>query len=532
MKKVTKITLWILGALLLLCTTAFVCADIIVSHLVQKQVSQSFENIPDAEASVGKIYLNLISGTAVVKDISFRSQNISLTVPTLAVWNIRYLELLRHHRLVIHRIDISDVQTELFFDEKHPEALFPSLPKDTTLQKAPLWLQSAEVHHLDVSNLSTRLHSTRSALDVAVDSLSFSTPDLSYSFSDSVFSYNDSVYQLSLHALHVVLPDKSLAIEMHDFSTRNQGALSLGYTRVRHLASLRQMVRKAKEPTVWIDLQLNSLSTSAVNPLRKALAKDYTLDRLRVDVRRMHVCKDQSYKPKKPFDTPQDVLLGLPVRFRVNQVEALARKIDVELSTTEVNCGQLHLSNIQATLSNVTNRPGATWMSQAKAPFGKQGEVIASLAMHMDKKATFEVALDARDVQTEDLNGFIRPLIGITSECHIDHLNAEYRGDKKSANGEFCMQYTGLEVMVHKEDNIPYEVVSKNASTFTQLANTLIPKSNPTAVDPAPRRYMVEWQRDEWKPYPLYLFGPCIDGVKKTMLPGLYVHKQVKNGKR
>ena len=528
MKKTTKITLWILGALFVLVTSAFVCADIIVSHLVQKQVSQSFENIPDAEASVGKIYLNLISGSAVVKDISFQTQNISLSVPTLAVWNIRYAELLRHHRLIIRSIDINHVQVELSFDEKHPEALFPTLPKDTTLAKAPLWLQCAEVRHLDINKLSARLRSTRSALDVAVDSLTFSTSDLSYNFADSKFSYTDSVYNLRLHALHVVLPDKSLAIETHDLRTSNQGPLSLGYTRVRHLSSLKQMVRKAKEPTVWIDLQLNSLSTSAINPLRKALANDYTLDALRVNVRRMHVCKDQQYKPKHPFGTPQEVLLGLPVRFRVNRIEAFAKKVDVELSTTEVNCGQLHVADIQATLTNVTNRPGATWTSQAKAPFGKRGEVLASLAMHMDKKATFEVALDARDVQAEDLNGFIRPLIGITSQCHIDRLDANYKGDKQAAKGEFCMQYTGLDVRVHQEDNIPYEVVAKNAKTFTQLANTLIPKSNPTAVDPAPRRYMVEWQRDVWKPYPLYLFGPCIDGVKKTMLPGLYVHKQVK----
>ena len=89
------------------------------------------------------------------------------------------------------------------------------------------------------------------------------------------------------------------------------------------------------------------------------------------------------------------------------------------------------------------------------------------------------------------------------------------------------MQYHGLNVKVHKEDNIPYEIVTRNADLFTNLANSLVPKSNPTSVDPAPRRYYVEWKRDEWKPYPLYLFGPSIDGIKKTMLPGLYVHKQV-----
>ena len=91
------------------------------------------------------------------------------------------------------------------------------------------------------------------------------------------------------------------------------------------------------------------------------------------------------------------------------------------------------------------------------------------------------------------------------------------------------MQYHGLNVQVHKEDNIPYKIVKNNAKTFTTLANTLIPQSNPTSVDIGPRKYYVAWVRDIWSPVPLYYFGPCINGVVETMLPGLYVHKQVKS---
>lgn len=90
------------------------------------------------------------------------------------------------------------------------------------------------------------------------------------------------------------------------------------------------------------------------------------------------------------------------------------------------------------------------------------------------------------------------------------------------------MLYHGLNVQVHKEDDIPYKIVTKNADALTTMANTLIPKSNPTSVDRYPRAYSVEWKRDPWQPVPMYIFGPCIDGAKKTMLPGLYVHKQVK----
>ena len=75
---------------------------------------------------------------------------------------------------------------------------------------------------------------------------------------------------------------------------------------------------------------------------------------------------------------------------------------------------------------------------------------------------------------------------------------------------------------------MPYKVVTKNADFITSAAKNLIPRSNPTEVDIRPRAYMVEWKRDSWQPFSLYLFGPCIDGVKMTMLPGLYVHKQTR----
>lgn len=546
MKKSVKITLWVLGSFVVLVIAAFLCADIIASHIVKREVAKTFANLPNVEASIGGVYLNLISGSAIVKDITFctntlafddedtgqREPGLALHVPTLAIWNIRYWELFREHRLVVYNISIDDPQLLVYIDEQHPEQIIPVFPKDTTLEKANQWLQSVELHSFSLDDFCARIHSTRSPLYLVADSLSFSTCDLAYYLTDSLFTYNDSVYTLDIKALKLATPDGFFKLEAHDFYTKDQEPISLGYTRLLNVFSPKQMADMKKEPTTWLDLELNSLATSPLNPLRKALAQDCTLDSLNVDVKRLHVCRDARYQPKKPFSTPQDFLRKLPVQFRLKRVEAIARQIDVDMVTTDINCGKMHAANIHASLSNITNKPGAVWTNRAKGPFGKAGKINASFTIHMDKEASFDIALDAKDVETADLNPFIRPLIGITSQCHIDHLDATYSGNRTLAKGEFCMAYHGLDVKVHKEDNIPYEIVTKHADMFTNLANSLVPKSNPTSVDPAPRRYAVEWSRDEWKPYPLYLFGPCIDGVKKTMLPGLYVHKQVSKKER
>ena len=94
------------------------------------------------------------------------------------------------------------------------------------------------------------------------------------------------------------------------------------------------------------------------------------------------------------------------------------------------------------------------------------------------------------------------------------------------------MLYHGFEAKVHKDDDVPYKIIRKNADFFTSAAKNLLPKSNPTSVDIAPRAYKVEWKYDPWQPFPLYMFGPCIDGIKKTMLPGLNVHMQTNNKKK
>ena len=542
MKKSVKITLWVVGAFVVLVIGAFLSADIIASRIVQKEVRKAFERMPEAEAQVGGIYLNLISGSAIVKDITFCTYSLSLEdtitgtrapglavhIPTLAVWNIRYKELLREHALKIYKITVDDPQLLIYLDEKDPASLVPAFPKDTTLEKAGMWLEQIGVSHFEVNDFQARLHSVRSPLNVSLDSLSVECQDLQYSFLDSLFSYNDSVYELSFRAVKMQLPDGLFDIEVHDLNTKNQGPLALGYTRMHHIATPKQLADLAHEPASWIDLELNSLSTSAFNPIRKVLRQDYTLDAVNADVKRLHVIRDTRYAPKQPFGTPQDFLRSIPVHFALKQVNAKARKIDIELFTTETNCGQMHLKNGQGQLSNVTNKAGATWVCRAHAPFGPEGKVAAQYNFHLDKHATFDIEIHGTDLETSELNAFIRPLVGITSECHIDQLDAVYHGDREIATGTFCMQYHGLNVQVHKEDQIPYEIVTKHANTFTQLANTLVPKSNPTAVDPVPRQYDVSWTRDEWKPYPLYLFGPCIDGVKMTMLPGLYVHKQTK----
>lgn len=539
MKKGTKITLIVLGVLLALGIAAFIGADVIVSRIVKQQVDKALAMLPEGEASCGAIHVRLFSGTADVNDLRFdyhgahisRKDTVgpgaSIAVERIEIGRIFYSMLL-NKEVLIHDIHVIRPQVELWMDEEHPENCFPSFPKDTSDVPKPFPLKEAKLMHFYLKNADLALHSVRTKLDVQVDSCSLSLQHLAY---DSVFHYCDSVYRFSLAHAVVVVPDGKVRLEARDLGQEDQGALHVGATRIAHTMAKKRLGNMVKEPVTWMDMKVQRVLTSPFNPLRKALAKDLSLESIDVIVDKMDVFRDTRYPPKHPFPMPQQVLMELPLTFAIRNVQAQINDIHIELASTDKNLGKLDLHGIQAAVENISNRKGTTMRVKGSCPVDK-GKAQAAMRMTMNKDCDFMIGLQAQNIALGFLNPFIRPLVGITADCIIDSLETEYKGNRTQADGTFCMQYHGLNLKVHKEDDIPYKIITKHANTFTSLGNTLLPKSNPTVVDIRPRAYYTTWKRDEWQPFPLYLFGPCIDGIKKTFLPGLYVHQQVNSKKK
>ena len=538
MKRVTKIVLIVLGAIFAVLTAAIVGTDLWVSGFVQKQVNKSLADLPGCEAQCGTIHLRFFSGTASVENLRFYYRGevvekkdtlrpgIEVTVDRVDVGRLFYTMLMKK-QILISDVHITRPSLSLWLDEKHPENCFPQI-EDKGLEKADMWFARADLMRLHVKNASLRLKSVRTKLDVAADSLSVTLNDLAY---DSVFHYNDSVYRLSLGSVSVLLPDGRMRLETSNLEHRDQGALKIGATRIANTMRKNKLGDMVKEPVTWIDMQVESVETSPLNPIRKAMAQDFTLDKIKAVVSRMHVYRDSRYKPTRPFPMPQEILTALPVTFRINQVDAQIKHIYIELATTETNCGDLTLQGIKAVVKNVTNKKNETMVVDGICPV-MAGQAKAHMSMTMNKACDFSLDMQAANIDAAFMNPFIRPLIGITFAMQMDGLDTHYAGNSEHALGSFKLLYHGLNIQVHKEDDIPYKIVTKHANTFTQLANTLLTRSNPSSVDVAPRAYQVEWKRDPMMPVAFYLFGPCIDGVKKTLLPGLYVHMQTKEKRR
>ena len=535
MKKGTKITLIVLGALVALGIILFIGADVWVSRIAMRKVNQALTTLPEGKATCGLIQVRLFSGTVGVDDIRFDFRGepvhkhdstsrpgVSIHVEHIELGRIFYAMLLKKEVLVSD-LRVTRPRVELWLDEKHSEHCFPKIEMDTTL-KFPL--NRAELINLHVKNAAFAMHSVRTKLDLGVDSCSLEAHHLAY---DSVFHYCDSVYSLSFERAAVLLPDGRMRLEACDLKHEDQGPLTLGATRIAHTMPKNKLGDIVKEPVTWMDMQFESVKLSPLNPIRKALAQDLNLDKIDAVVKKMNIYRDNIHQPVRPFPMPQKILMELPVTFCVNEANAHIKAIHIELASTKKNVGKMDIKDIKAKVENITNRRGATLLASGSCPLDREGSAKAQFEMAMNKDCTFALKLQAEKVNTNLLSTFVRPLVGMTADCMIDRIETEYAGNHIQADGTFKMLYHGLKIQVYKEDDIPYKIITKNANTFNTLGNSLIPKSNPSTVDIQPRAYMVTWKRDEWKPFPLYLFGPCIDGVKKTFLPGLYVHLQTKS---
>lgn len=431
-------------------------------------------------------------------------------------------------------------RVELWMDEEHPELSFPSYekkePSECTIQlkqKIQERLPEGEslilltaLRHAQIENASLALHSTRTQLDVVADSCSLAVHDLSY---DKTFHFNDTAYSFSLAHAAVTLPDGSMKMETRDIAHRDQGEIRIGASRIVHNMDKLALGDIVQEPVTWIDMQLKRCVISPLNPIHKALRKDYTIQHIDAEVGFMDVFRDERYQLKHTPLMPQQVLMNLPMTFYVKDADVQMQRIHIGFAITDTHVGQLDFNDINAHVAHITNRSGYTMRLDGSCPMG-EGVADARFDMTMNRECGFRIQMKAKGINTSFLNGFIRPFAGITSDCKIDSIYTNYTGNGTRADGTFRMVYHDFSMKVNKGDDIPFEIITKHAGVITRVGNALVPHSNPPTKHSKPRGYQVSWIRNENKDVELYLFGPIIDGIKKTFLPGLYVHLRTKEG--
>jgi len=524
MEKRKQKKLMVISILLGVFVVLLLTANLTTSYLIKQKVDKELALLPAefGEISCGSIYVRLFSGTAEVNDIRYIyhhakkvnkkdsvAPGIRVSIDQVSVGHIFY-SLLMNKQLVVNSLSIIRPDIDLWLDDKNPLHSFPTFPKsEETTRKASFPFHQAQLREFNLEKASVRYHSLRTPLDAKVDSCSLSVYHLSY---DSAFHYCDSLYNFALEHAALKTPDGMMLIETHNIEQEDAGPLTIGRTHIMNTVSHKEMAARANEPITWLDMHMASAKIGAFNPVRKILAQDWTFGEITAVVNKMNVVRDLTHKPLKPYRMLQEEMMAIPVPFRVAKINGEIKKLTINLALTPTKCGKMSLEKIHASIANLTNARGAIMMVSGGMPLG-EGNASVGINLTMNDDSDFTMRMVGQNADMSFINEFIQPIAGLKLNCAVDRLDLENVGNKVKTTGTFCLQYHDLEVLENQ---------------FSGFANAILPKRNPNNDKSEPRAYKTEWKKEPKQEFAFYLFGPMIDGVIKTLLPGVNVHQQIR----
>ncbi len=494
MKKGTKIALWVVGAVIGLVVLFVTCADVTVSRIAEKKAREAIANaeLPFV-VEFGHIHVLLMSKCVEVDDIHFgadgdalkskKIDTVDVRVPKVAIRNIHYMDFIKHKKVSIGSVKVKKACAEL--------------------------------------------KGKGSKLAVEADSLTVELRNLYYCLEDSTFGYCDSLYYLALNRLQFTNAEGITKIEANKLRTENAGAICLGYTRIWNCVGKRELAKIKKEPSTWMDLKLASVELAPMNLFRTDFKNGLHLEKVVVKGQHMENLRDNRLQPTKPFPMPQQALMAMKFPMKIDRVEFELPKMDVGVLMTDKNLGELQLHNIKAVVRDFSTKRGNVMKVDLGAELGS-GKVNGLFKLHNNNECLYEMNLRGRDIETSSLDKMLRPIVAMELECHVDSLNAAYSGNKEKASGTVMLAYHGMKGKVYKGEDIPIRIVQQNAGAIEYFVNHLIPKSNPRNDSKTPLTFNVEVERDEMRPFPIYVIKPLIMGAVQTFLPGLFQGKKVK----
>lgn len=553
--KALKITGIVIVSLCLLHGIATLMVNRILHDRIEQQLMDQVHLLYGQTIRYGKINTQPLSGTITVTDLYFNntlgellmadSIGFEIEVKKVRVTQVNFIKLLLMKDIGIRAITIDHPSMRLNLNEEsfqtRPQELSPLASKEdvsTSLSASEQMLSfvarlNVDKVRIEDASISWRMLDSNMELDV--EDVDLAVDNLNFDFVTQTASYNDSTYAVSIEGVSILTPDSLTYLTVGSFKTKNAGPIYIEDFTERTTVGYRELSDRSHLPEVWTSIQVEKVQTSPINIIAQVLSQRVRIDTLRVRTKTLEVFEDLRYPNVNPYDMPQEILMDVEVPLHVKYLRASIDTLRYTMANTDIHDGTLEVVRIKADIKDFGNRNRDAFSVKGSAEFVGGGKGNLQLTMKMNKACDWSIKLDAKDIQGSAFNGFLRPLFGISADLTIDEVAANYKGDKDKAAGEFKMLYHGLEVHAYKGESA-YDIINKNAKAIEDLGNAFLPKSNPTLLPGSkgnlpserPREYDVKATRDPMVKVPVYMMMPIIDGLKKTMLPGLFIQKKRK----
>ncbi len=540
--KALKITGIVVGSLILLHGAISLVVNYLLHERIEQRLVEQVQVLYGKTIRYGKINISPLSRTVSIDDLYFNSTasdslladslGFEVAVDRVRVLKVDFIDLLIHKDVVIRSIVIQHPQMSLNLSEK----LFQAPPSSISASEEMIsYVARLNVDNVRIEDAAVYWRMLDSHLRFEVDDIDLAVDNLDFDFATQTASYNDSTYFVSLSGIRVLTPDSLTYLSVGQLESKDAGPIVIKNFHEHTTVGYRELANRSHLPETWTAIDVPQVETSPINIIAQILSQKVTIDTLKANVKSLKVFEDLRYPNIDPYPMPQQVLMAVEVPLKVRYINASVDTLHYTLATTDIHDGSLDIVNIKARIKNFGNRNRDEFRVLGSASFIGGGRADLQVTMKMSKACDWSIKLSGKGLKGSAFNGFLRPLFGLGVNLDIDEVKAEYTGDKDKAAGDFKMLYHGLEILTYPGESA-YDIINKNAKAIATLGNSLIPKSNPTLLPGSkgnlpserPREYNVKAERDPMKKVPVYMLSPVFDGLKKTMLPGLYIQKKRK----
>lgn len=292
---------------------------------------------------------------------------------------------------------------------------------------------------------------------------------------------------------------------------------------------------KGDVPTTWMKMVIDTVHTSDIDPFRIVnTSGKVRLDSLTAVIDTMYIFRDIRYAPKKPYRMLHKPILEAPAKvadmFSLNVADATINDMQIILPKTDSCVMKMEMQDIHGLVYDVNTKPGNTIIVEGDARWGG-GVAHIDLTIPLKANCPWDLSMVGRDIDMSCLNDLTYPIAALKIGGKIDELKTVISGDSANALGYLSLAYSGLDLRFLKGSPTPIPFIRNHTRLLTSLGRAFVAKKNPRHQGRLPLAYEAKWKNDVWKPSALFMIGPVIQGTIETMLPGLFVHKRVKQDK-
>jgi hypothetical protein len=335
---------------------------------------------------------------------------------------------------------------------------------------------------------------------------------------------NNAAWQLSVENFSFSTKDKLYDINIAGVQLDNaKQTIAVRSAEVRPLLSEAQFVKQSIHQRDRFDLTFNNINLEGVN-FKKFISDniiEVTSGSLQPIIK---VFNDRTVPPdtsSKVSKYPNQQLVKLNFPFYIQQLKVNNGYVSYnEKSRQSLKAGTVFFSNINATLTNVTNidervKANEILTLKATALFMGAGKLTSQWKLPLDLADTsFTVTGSLGAMNTAVLNPLVEPLGMVSVKSgNINRLIFTIHGGNYRSTGKILFLYKDLHIKVLKKDK-ENNLKSKNIESI--IADAAIKSDNPLKGNN--RTGTIDFSRDTTKSFFNFLWKSVFSGVKKTVL--------------